>query len=347
MKNKKDKILVLGYLGLETNQLDGQTIKTRNIYSLLKSKEHTNFKEVKYFDTQNFQNDKWNVIRMFKNIYKTDILFYLPAQNNLKFIFPFVFIFCALIKTPIHYIVVGGWLAKFLERKKMHQWMLEKVTAIYPQTNRLSEDLRKKYGFDNVCQLNNFRMLNAHSPAKISNGNVIKLVFMARIHPLKGVETVFKLAEALENSSLKDVEIDMFGPIFSEYENDFRILLSNQINIKYKGPLQPENINTTLQHYDLMLFPTQYYTEGFPGSILDAYNAHIPVIVTAWRYAHEFIEDSKSGIIVEFGNTEEFVARTIQLINTPSLLQTLKEGARTQSYNYSSDHAWNIIKEKI
>ena len=33
------KILVIGYFGYKSNQLDGQTIKTRNVYKLIKLKK--------------------------------------------------------------------------------------------------------------------------------------------------------------------------------------------------------------------------------------------------------------------------------------------------------------------
>lgn len=34
--SKKTKVLVLGYFGYMTNQLDGQTVKTRDVYRLAK-----------------------------------------------------------------------------------------------------------------------------------------------------------------------------------------------------------------------------------------------------------------------------------------------------------------------
>src|SRR5690606_15892116 len=104
----------------------------------------------------------------------------------------------------------------------------------------------------------------------------IRLVFMARVHPLKGVNTIFKLARTLVEKDIKNVQIDVYGPIFPDYSSEFSSLLSNHVLVEYKGVVQPENIPNILANYDLMLFPTQYYTEGFPGSILDAYIAHVP-----------------------------------------------------------------------
>ena len=346
MKSGKNKVLVLGYFGFENNQLDGQTVKTRNIYKMLKSKESSDFQSISYFDTQTFQNSKFNLFKVFKLIAKTDLLFYLPAQNNFKYIFPFIYSFCKLTNTKIHYIVVGGWLATHLKSKPLHKWMLSNINGIYPQTRQLTHDLNVDYGLTNVHQLNNFRMVERPN-LKPRSSDLIRLVFMARVHPLKGANTLFKLVEQIKAENIKNVEIDMYGPIYAQYSQDFQSLLANQTIISYKGILQPEEIYSTLINYDLMLFPTQYFTEGFPGSILDAYIAHLPVIATKWKYAEEFIESGNSGVIVDFENEQEFVTETIKLIQNPDLLKQLKRGAMAQSEKYSPEKAWNTIKETL
>ncbi len=53
----KRRILVLGYFGYLNNQLDGQTIKTRNIYELLLLKTSDNI-SVNIYDTQQYKCSK-------------------------------------------------------------------------------------------------------------------------------------------------------------------------------------------------------------------------------------------------------------------------------------------------
>lgn len=52
-----------------------------------------------------------------------------------------------------------------------------------------------------------------------------------------------------------------------------------------------------------MLFPTFYYGEGFPGNVIDAYNAALPIIATDWLYNKDVIEDGKNGILVPIKDT--------------------------------------------
>jgi len=343
------KILVVGYFGHITNQLDGETIKTRNVYELIKEKEKEYSLEVDYFDTQTFQTDKRNVMRMFRKIVKTDILIYIAAHNNLKYFFPIHYLLSKLKRIDIHYIVVGGWLADFISTKPLHISMLRKIKGIYPQTELLTTQLQERYQFQNVYQLNNFRMGTSslgknRIPAQRDH---FKLVFMARVHPLKGMDVLFRLADHLRKTGRNNVFIDIYGPVFGEYQIEFEEKLEQHRNVKYKGVLQPEEITEKLHAYDFMLFPTQYYTEGFPGSILDAYIAGIPVIATRWKYAEEFIEDNVNGIITDFDDPVQFIEKTLFLIDHPQELIRLKGGVRDIADKYSPEEAWRILRSRI
>ena len=42
------KVLVLGYFGYQTNQLDGQTVKTRDVYRLAKELRQNEYNRKEY-----------------------------------------------------------------------------------------------------------------------------------------------------------------------------------------------------------------------------------------------------------------------------------------------------------
>ena len=78
------RILVLGYFGYLTNQLDGQTVKTRDVYRL--AKEQSGNYAVDYFDTQDLKKNKLMVLRMFWKVIQCDTLFYSSfAMRNTTF----------------------------------------------------------------------------------------------------------------------------------------------------------------------------------------------------------------------------------------------------------------------
>jgi glycosyltransferase involved in cell wall biosynthesis len=346
----KSKVLVLGYFGYVTNQLDGQTVKTRSIYELLKSKEKKTGFILSFFDTQTFQTNRSDVLKMFSKVCKTDILIYIAAHNNLKYFFPIIYLIAKVRRIPIHYIVVGGWLAEFIKNKPLHIHMLRKIKGIYPQTKDLKNKLQSKYNFKNVQQLYNFRMTENILQNKVSinpDNNKLRLVFMARVHPMKGVDVLFHLADELKSSNIHSVSIDIYGPIFDEYKQEFEEKMKVNELINYRGILQPADIQKTLSEYDVMLFPTKYFTEGFPGSILDSFYAGVPVISTKWKYADEFIDDGHCGIISPFDNESAFIENVKSLIENPKIINELKKGALKQALKFSPEVAWDVLEENM
>ena len=47
----------------------------------------------------------------------------------------------------------------------------------------------------------------------------------------------------------------------------------------------------------MMLFPTYWYGEGFPGIVIDAYIAGVPLIASDWNMNTEVITE-KTGVII-------------------------------------------------
>lgn len=337
-----DSVLVLGYFGYRTNQLDGQTVKTISLYKLLN--EIT--KDVKYYDTQEFQFNKKSIISMLWRICRCKTLIYLPAQNNLKWIFPLIFIISSVTRINIRYFVVGGWLKEFLSDKPVHRWMLKNISGIYTETLLMKKELEARYNYKNVGLFPNFRFYNRRCNINSSN-KILKMVFMARINKLKGLDMIFELGNFIKNNDFADkVSIDFYGPVFEGDNDYFKRNVCLYPFMKYAGTLQPDDIYDVLEKYDVMLFPTHYFTEGLPGSIVDAYISGLPVIATKWKHASEFIEDGVSGIVVPFDNGQtEFNNAVSFLISNPEQLSQMKENARQRSFDFSSEHALNLLKE--
>ena len=343
---KKNKILVFGCFGFKENQLDGQTIKTRNILDLLKTKGSDDFDKIEYFDTNSFRRNKWSIFSFFLKLTRFDVLLYLPAHNNLKLFSPLIFIISLIAKIDIHYIVIGGWLVEFLKRKPFYKFFLRKIAGIYPENELVKEKLELDYGFRNILVLHNFRIHKCETKI-IPVGIEIKIIFMARIDPMKGIESIFSLGEELIKKKVHNVKIDLYGPILKDFEHSFLRSIEISKNVKYKGLIQPDNINTILGKYDFMILPTKYFTEGFPGSILDAYISGIPVVVSEWQHAREFVDHNETGLIFEFDNESEFIDRVMELILNPNQIERMKLGALKKSKQYQAEAAWQLLKNRL
>lgn len=342
---KNGKVLVLGYFGYNSGQLDGQTVKTRNVYRLAKEQITGH---VGYYDTEDFKYSKRSIFAMFWKVMKCRMLFYLPAQNNLKYIFPVIYVLSKIFRFKIHYFVVGGWLREFLTSLPVHRYMLRRIAGIHVETTRLKTELEDYYGFKNVDLFPNFRFFD-FEPTHYDS-NKLRLVFMARINKMKGLDWIFELGDYITNNHFQDrFSITFYGPINEMDRQYFENSMSRYPFMEYKGELQPSEIHKTLSEYDVMLLPTHYYTEGSPGSVVDAYLSGIPVIVTEWKHSREFVEDGVCGYIIPFeGGRQQLIDRVLLLEKDRNILHQLHANALRERLKFappSLDAIVQCIKE--
>ena len=101
MKNRK-----VGIIGSICDSLDGQTIKTKILYSELK--KATDWK----FYIANTQYKSTNPLKLFyqtiKMLFTCKDIFILVSQNGAKFYFPLLYLSTKILKTRVYHDVIGG-----------------------------------------------------------------------------------------------------------------------------------------------------------------------------------------------------------------------------------------------
>jgi len=127
-----------------------------------------------------------------------------------------------------------------------------------------------------------------------------KFVFISQIFKEKGID------EILEASKKLPVEytIDLYGPIKDVKYTDNYL---EQYPVSYCGALNSENVLSTLSKYDVLLLPTYYKGEGYPGIVIESYSIGIPIIVTNLVGLSEITEHGKTGFLIEPKNIDELV----------------------------------------
>lgn len=333
------KILVVGSFGFGEGKPSGQRVKSQNVYRLLKEMDPS----VSMKEVLGIAKKPWRLFKLLISVWNSDVVFCMPAQRNLVTVFPLICKIAKMRHVQVHYVVVGGWLADYIKGRKRIIKMLSSIAGIHCQTQELSDTLREQYHFTNSDVFPNFRITDFKSTTHHTPGT-LKLVFMARINKLKGLDTIFALGEKIQERGLKNISIDFYGPIYDEDRQYFEENVQKYNFMKYVKALDPSEIYSTLEKYDVMLLPTHYYTEGFPGSVLDAYISGIPVIVTKWQYAMEFVDQGKSGIIVSFDDDgTELFKQICRLEQDEALLSSLKQGASMKRREYSPE----VAKKKL
>ena len=334
-------ILVLGYLGLETNQLDGQTVKTRDLYRLLQEKQGG---QVRFFDTQSLQGHKSRIWRLWRYVVGSRTIVYVPAHNNLTYIFPVLFLLSKLCHTQILYFVVGGWLVEFLRKKPLHRWMLKRIRCILPETELMCQQLQENYGFHRVRKFPNFRFTDNFVLQSHHDAGKLHIVFCARVNRMKGLDVMFNLADYIQKNYEEQINIDFWGPLHEPDQDYFFDQIQKYSCTRYCGVLSPEHIAPTLSQYDVAVLPTHFYTEGLPGTVIDAYMAGIPIIVSKWKHAEEFVLDGVTGF--EHGDSE--LRNKIDLLfDNNEVLQRMKRAAFQESRQYTAEYAWDMCQSLL
>lgn len=346
MKN----ILVVGAFGYHNNSLDGQSIKTRNVYNLIKEKSNS---RLDFFCTSLAKRRPHRAVILLWKLLWADKVVLIPCRNNITYTFPVIYLIGKFVKYDIIHICIGSFHKDYflglngLRAHRLQLLLSKRILAFLPETTSVNNCLINELGFKNTEILPNFRPIPTIPEPTHNCTGTLKLVFMARIQKMKGYDIVFEFAKYAEIKRL-NLAIDFYGQIEKEEATDFLQKVKESSVVEYKGYLRPEQITNTLCQYDILLLPTRYYMEGFPGTVLDAYIAGIPVIVTEWINSHEFVKNGETGYIVDFENPQDmFNQCIIDLYNDRDLLYILKKRARKECFKYSKQYAWSILSKYL
>lgn len=331
--------LVIGYFGFRSNKLDGQTVKTRNFYALLKELDAS----VRYFDTEDIKYKKTSIFKLLVLILQAKKIYYLPAHNSLKSFFPWLYKVAKVFNKKIYYFMVGGWLSDFLTKNTEIKNMLGKIENVFCETHTIKNELEEKFDFQNLDYFPNFRETSFQPTFRAVDNEHIKIVYMGRINEGKGILDLFEIERRLSALNTNNYTIDLYGQIQKDFEKELQMQLNASGKIQYKGVLNPNEIYATLDKYDLMVFPTHFYTEGLPGTVLDAYLSGIPVLASNWKHAQEFIEDPKTGFIYEFDNIDNFENSIVSVLKNPSCINNMKKHAFDKSQNCGKEYAKELL----
>lgn len=348
-------ILILGSFGYENNQLDGQTIKTRQILQLLKENYQG---KVDYFSTETLREKTIQILYFIYKLLIADIIITIYAtsggfQTMLPAIYRLTKVF---FLKKIIYIAIGSTQVDCIEGKgiynKKRKDLLQisrNIHAFLAETHKVKNTLMTKYHFNNVGLFPNFRYFNQNIPFSPASRGTLRLVFFARITPQKGYDVVFEFVNSIKDKPY-DITVDFYGQMDGKCNEEFLALIDkfSIYGVKYKGVLQQQDIYSTLRHYDVLVFPTKI--DGIPGSIIDGYISSLTVVATNWEYANEIINDKENGFIVPAENPikqDKFNKCILKLYNDRDLLEKMKRNAYESRMKYSAGTAWKILEKYL
>lgn len=302
----------------ETIQIGGQHIRTETVFQLVRDR---------YPDVEVAKIDiaasKWGALFH---------LFF--AQEGNTIVLPgrrFIVLLAAILTLRVRFsgsvaiVAIGGWLPDMVKANRWLRPGLRRVNRIHMQLPSMARAL-EGLGFDNAGVLPNFRRYEKleHTEADKTSAE-IRFVFLSRVCPEKGVGLAIDAVAGRHDQST----LAIYGPIQEGFKDAFRALISTDPRILYHGVIPNDRILDMLAKHDVLLFPTSYEGEGFPGVLLEASYAGLYCIASDHLYNREVIKNYCRG---EVRSLRSFRKRVLELKRS-DLATDMKSSMSTPHYS--------------
>ena len=327
---------VIGHYGGDKTFLDGQTVKTKIVTDELIKRYGSG--SVQTLDTYRVNRKllylTFAIIKALKNSNNVIIL---PAQNGLKVFVPLLICFNHFFHRRLHYCVIGGWLPSLIQNKNGLKSKLKKFDGIYVETSIMKNALEEQ-DFSNVVLMPNCKDLKivGENELVFIQSEPYRLCTFSRVMKEKGIEDIVEAVKKINNKYQRVLcTLDIYGQVDSGQVDWFENLKRDFPEyVKYEGCIDFDKSVDVIKNYFLMVFPTHFFTEGIPGSIIDAYAAGVPVVATKWESFSDIIDEGKTGFGYDFGKNEELPILLEKLFSKPADVNMIKKNCIRKAKEY-------------
>lgn len=338
---------IIGRTAQGTELCDGQTIKTRTLVEEIHRMD-TNSK-ILIADTYNYKKRGFIIFyKIIEVLKESDIVFILLSRNGMKVIFPIVNSLNVLFKKPILHDCIGGSLDDIVKRHPQLIKQINKFSVNWVESERLKERL-ENLGVKKVEYLPNFKRVKCieEDSLVLEYPNQFRFCTFSRVNEAKGIG---RACEAVININIKygftKARLEIYGPIEENYDVKRYVDMSNGA-ISYNGVISADKSVETLAGAYALLFPTTFCGEGFPGTIIDAFSAGVPIIATDWHLNGEIIQDGYTGLLYDPEQPEKLEELMEYLMNAPELVFTMRKQCLEEAKKYAPEKIMETIKKKI
>ena len=262
-------------------------------------------------------------------VWKSNVVFLNVSQDGIRFLAPMLFLLSRSLGKKVVIRPFGGALkAQYEDAGPFVKWIFSRTTLradiLYLQTELLMDFFRPLSR--NIQQLNTSRYSPDGSLLRGDRPYQKRCLFVGHIKRSKGVDELIAAMKLLDDA----YTVDLYGPIREPaYE-----YLSSGDHPFYKGILEgEEQVLSVMSSYDVLVLPTYYEGEGYPGVIVEAYSLGLPVITTRWKAIPEIVEHGTTGILIPPRSVE-------------ALVEALTSFDR-QNHMQMSQHAKSIYRSKF
>lgn len=342
-------VTVIGHFGFGKNLLNGQTVKTKILTTALE--EELGTQRVLKIDTRGGARRLPDVVfQAFRAMCRCQNVVILPAHNGLRILAPILSFFSLLTKCRLHYVVIGGWLPEFLQKRKLLTKQLKGFAGIYVETSTMKTAL-ESMGFTNVFLMPNCKQLRqlGHEDLVYPEVEPYKLCTFSRVMKEKGIEDAVNAVQAVNAAFKRTVyTLDIYGQVDANQLRWFEDLQKTFPEyISYGGLVPFDKSVEVLKDYVALLFPTYYDGEGFAGTLLDAMASGIPVIASDWRYNAEIVKEGQTGLLFPARDVDALTERLKTIVTDTEKWNEMRPVCLQEAQKYLPEEVIKVLLKRI
>lgn len=258
------------------------------------------------------------------------------ASKVIKFLYYF------RLQKNVYYWVVGGGFHHLIENGTLgvkYYHYLRKVLVQSPEMQQKLEEI----GLKNVMYVPNSKPVYNIEPDEREES--LRFVFLSRIEPTKGCDVILNCAKRFNSVGLKDkFNVAFYGTVDKDYKPFFLGEVDRIENVSYHGLLNLTGKKgyEELSKHDVFVFPTFYENEGFPGAIIDAYIAGLPIIATDWHFNKQFVRECITGVMIPAKDEDALYVTMLDFIEGRYNLNEMKRQSLSEAQKYDANNVLSV-----
>ena len=316
-------LIFIGPMGLGTAPKGGDVMKNQ----LFLDRFVQVFDKVITIDTLNWKKRPWVMVRLVTALFTHRKAKVIISANPGSADTLISIIKKLRLPNDCFYWVVGGSFHEMIKEGRFKVSTYAFLKGIFVQGQSMVDAL-KESGLNNAVYVPNSKIINHYGVKQPKQDEKTHFVFLSRVEEYKGCTDIITSVDALNRTGYQGrFDVVFYGKESenAEYARQFNEMVDAHSEVEYKGLLNLRDTNNydELAKYDVMLFPTYWHGEGFPGIVIDAYISSLPIIASDWNLNKDVIKDEQTGWIIPSHDVEALTERMKFVIDHPDEVQRM------------------------
>jgi glycosyltransferase involved in cell wall biosynthesis len=181
---------------------------------------------------------------------------------------------------------------------------------------------------------------------RLSTKLPLQLLFVGRVHPVKGIEYLLEALEMIDDGKaiLNFVSFDQQGGKYAETMTPRIRKLIDRGKIRMVG--QVDDVGLLIEIYrkcDVFVIPSVWETS--PTVVMEAMSVGLPVIGTKVGGIPEWVEDGVNGILVPPKDSRALFSAVTRFLEEPDLVEAMGRKGYEKSLKFKS-RTWSDVGEE-